>query len=155
MWCSYCGKELIDGTKFCPECGTMQSVNELNRACVDYYYDSYTVQEKISFTDSVKSYFKNYANFKGRTSRREYWWCFLFSWLVGMVASFIPYLGMIIGLAFFIPGLALNVRRLHDIGKTGWNLLFAFIPLAGPIILLVFYCQKSDEANQWGMKPRM
>jgi uncharacterized membrane protein YhaH (DUF805 family) len=58
-------------------------------------------------------------------------------------------------LAVFVPSVAVGVRRLHDIGKSGWWLLIAFVPFVGPVILLVFNCMDSQPgANQWGPNPK-
>ena len=56
-------------------------------------------------------------------------------------------------LIFFIPGLAVSVRRLHDTGRSGWWLLLAFIPYIGSIALLIIFCIGSDEDNKYGSKP--
>jgi len=54
-------------------------------------------------------------------------------------------------LALFLPNMALAVRRLHDIGRSGWWLLLMLIPLIGPLVLLYWYVQPSAEgANQFG-----
>jgi uncharacterized membrane protein YhaH (DUF805 family) len=61
----------------------------------------------------------------------------------------------IYALAMFIPGLAVAVRRLHDVGKSGWMLLIAFIPLIGAIWLLVLLLTDSQEGtNNWGENPK-
>jgi uncharacterized membrane protein YhaH (DUF805 family) len=58
-------------------------------------------------------------------------------------------------LAIIIPSLALVVRRLHDVGKSGWFYLISFIPLVGPIWLLVLYCTDSNIGpNKWGDNPK-
>lgn len=63
--------------------------------------------------------------------------------------------GVVIGLGLFLPALAVTVRRFHDIGKSGWNILWAAIPLIGPIIVLVWMCQDSDVvANKYGESPK-
>ena len=65
-------------------------------------------------------------------------------------------LNLVLGLALLLPGLGLSVRRLHDIGKSGWWLLIALIPLVGAIILLVWYCKESDfEPNEYGPVPNV
>ena len=93
---------------------------------------------------------KNYANFRGRTSVRGYWMAFLFnviaSFVVGFIAGLLPVLSILSGLytlAALIPGLALTVRRLRDAGK-GWGWIFiSFVPLAGVIILIIMLCKPS------------
>jgi uncharacterized membrane protein YhaH (DUF805 family) len=59
---------------------------------------------------------QNYANFSGRAPRSEYWWFILMQ----VVVSLIPIVGALATLVFFIPSLAVSVRRLHDIGRSGW-----------------------------------
>jgi len=78
----------------------------------------------------------------GRASRSEYWWFALANIIAQIVATIIdssilhsetPAVSGLLSLALLIPGLAVSVRRLHDIGKSGWNLLWAFLPLIGII----------------------
>ena len=59
------------------------------------------------------------------------------------------------GIATFIPGIALGIRRMHDIGKSGWWLLIGLIPIVGWIVLIVWLATKSDAgSNQWGETER-
>ena len=101
-----------------------------------------------------KAYIENYANFSGKTNRADFWWAVLGVFLLSMVVSIVG--GMIFGnqngtnilssiwsLVTLIPGLALEVRRLHDIGKSGWWILIGLIPIVGFILLIVWYCQPS------------
>ena len=75
----------------------------------------------MSFLDAIKSGFRNYARFRGRASRSEYWWFFLFTLLAQSVASSIDEdFGNLVGIAVFLPGLAVHVRRIHDTGRSGW-----------------------------------
>ncbi|QNM86393.1 DUF805 domain-containing protein [Polaribacter pectinis] len=112
---------------------------------------------------------EHYADFKGRARRKEYWMFVLFQMIFAIVAmildsvlglSFspeIPYgwIYVLFGLATFIPGLAVAVRRLHDIGKSGWWYLIAIIPLIGTIWLLVLLCTDSENGeNKWGPNPK-
>lgn len=111
---------------------------------------------------------KQYADFTGRARRKEYWYYTLFSiiffyafiFIFAAIADitgiiwivFIPYL---FSLATFIPSLAVLVRRLHDIGKSGAYFFVVLIPLAGPIWLLVLLCMEGESrANQWGQNPK-
>ena len=69
------------------------------------------------------------------------------------------YLGLLLlsglyQLAVLIPGHSLAVRRLHDIGKSGWSLMWAFIPLIGSILLIVWLCRDSDPDNRYGPNPK-
>lgn len=112
----------------------------------------------MTFIDSIKTCFRKYINFSGRASRSEFWWFFLFCTIAsGIINSIAFKLGLneiwavCINLVFFVPSLAVSVRRLHDIDKTGWLLLLAFVPFFGQIILLVLFCQKGTEgSNQFG-----
>ena len=64
-------------------------------------------------------------------------------------------ISVILGLGLLLPSLAVTVRRFHDIGKSGWNILWAAIPLIGVIIVLVWMCQDSDVvANKYGESPK-
>jgi len=110
----------------------------------------------------------NYATFTGRASRKEYWMFVLFS-SVFMIISIVldnlfgtniiiydqksvyGYIYLLYSFALMIPGLALCVRRLHDINKSGWTYLLALIPLIGGIWLLVLLCTKGmSEENKYG-----
>lgn len=111
---------------------------------------------------------ENYANFSGRARRKEYWMFVLF-WLIivismGIISGFIEdYLEITWGFTLFtifiiatlIPWLAVNVRRLHDIGKSGGNLFINFIPIIGRIWYLILVCTNGDTGpNQYGPDPK-
>ena len=110
----------------------------------------------MSLPQSVVLFFKNYVNFHGRSRRSEYWWVFLFNMIVSSVlTAALPEIAGIWSLAIAIPSLALAVRRLHDIGKSGWWYLLILVPLVGGIILLIWFCKDSRfEANKWGPCPK-
>ena len=102
-----------------------------------------------------------YAQITGRASRSEYWWFVLFTAIVSGAASaldvFFPgdLLQTLFGLATLIPGIALGIRRMHDIGKSGWWLLIGLIPIIGWIVLIVWLATKSDAgSNRWGVTER-
>ena len=126
-----------------------------------------------SFGDCIKLFFKNYVNFSGRSRRAEYWYAVLFNLIVGIGISIISGIitavsdGSTVGavitsiltygwyLATLIPGLALAVRRLHDLGKSGLYILFILIPIAGSIILLVWEATDgTPEPNEYGYSPK-
>ena len=104
-----------------------------------------------------KAFITNYANFKDRTNRGDFWWAILGYFILSIVVSIVGgiifgntnsgtnLLSTIFSLATFIPLLALEVRRLHDIGKSGWWILIDLIPLVGAIILIVWCCQPSKN----------
>ena len=111
---------------------------------------------------------KKYAVFTGRARRKEYWMFILFYTIFGLVVGIIdnvaglrlgptPYgiISTIYSLAMFLPALAVLVRRLHDIGKSGWWMLISLIPLAGAIWLLVLVClQGNSGTNKYGQDPK-
>ena len=93
------------------------------------------------------SMWKNYVNFKGRTTVKGYWLAVLFNFLVSLILSILvsfadvlSILALLYSLAGIIPGLALSIRRLHDINKSGWWVLINLVPLVGAIVLIVFFC---------------
>ncbi|MBO1583244.1 DUF805 domain-containing protein [Bacillus sp. XF8] len=105
---------------------------------------------------------KNYVGFKGRAQRKEYWVFTLVDLIIFWVLVFLgaalgdtfPVLGGLYFLATILPTLAVRARRLHDIGKTGWWQLLAFIPICN-IVLFVFYILESqEEDNKYGPKPK-
>ena len=99
------------------------------------------------------SVLKNYANFEGRATRSEYWYFFLFNLIASILLSIIgaaikmPFLDGIYSLAVLVPSIAVGVRRMHDVDKSGWFILV-------PIYNLVLACTKgTDGVNQYGPDP--
>lgn len=82
----------------------------------------------VDFLTAVKMFFANYVNFKGRSTRAEFWWAMLFCLLCGAVANMISsYLQGILSLAFLLPTLAVSTRRFHDTGRSGWWVLGFYV----------------------------
>ena len=109
----------------------------------------------MNIIEATKLFFVRYADFKGRSRRSEYWWASLSLAVIGaIVGAILGNLSFIWSLAVLVPGIAINVRRLHDIGKSGWYYLIGLIPLVGGIILLVWCCKDSVEDNEWGPNPK-
>ena len=118
----------------------------------------------MNFPQAIASGFKKYVTFAGRSSRSEYWYWVLFSIIGGIVTGTLDYaifsendyatpLNSIFNLVCFLPSLAVGIRRLHDIGRTGWWVLIA-ITIIGIILLIIWACQKSDTgANAYGPEP--
>lgn len=129
---------------------------------------------------------KNYAVFRGRARRREYWMFVLVNAIIGIALAVIgklakmpdgptfgigmsrnglgvfgiglfssPILFQVYALATLLPFLAVEVRRLHDTGRTGWWWLFGLVPVLGQIVLVVF-CARDGAAgdNRYGPDPK-
>lgn len=115
---------------------------------------------------------KKYATFSGRATRSEYWYFVLiysitYTILMGIdlaigtfnqelmdKGSFLGFLSTTYSLILFLPSLAVTVRRLHDINKSGWWVLFIFVPIIGFILLLIYLCTNSKEDNKYGVNPK-
>jgi uncharacterized membrane protein YhaH (DUF805 family) len=113
-----------------------------------------------SLVEAIQVCLSKYVDFKGRASRSEYWWFFLFVMLASIAVS-IPLAfvsetastvaQIVVSLAFILPGLAAAVRRLHDTDRSGWWYLIGLVPLIGIIVLIVFLCQKGTPGpNRFG-----
>ena len=104
----------------------------------------------------------NYANFDGRARRSEYWYFalanFLVGFILGIIGGFVPvvmYISYLYSLAVLLPGIAVAIRRLHDIGKSGWYLLVVLIPIAGAIWLIVLLATEGTTGpNEYGPDPK-
>jgi uncharacterized membrane protein YhaH (DUF805 family) len=111
---------------------------------------------------------KQYADFNGRARRKEYWMFALFNFIflivaiildnvLGLTAGKLPYgvFYFLYAFAVLIPGIAVSVRRLHDIGKSGWMILIVLIPLIGAIWLFVLTVMDSNPGeNKYGPNPK-
>ena len=108
----------------------------------------------MDFQTAVKTCIAKYTDFTGRASRSEFWWFFLAQFGVLVVTGLIhEYVYFIAALALLLPALAVGVRRLHDIGKSGWFLLLSIIPLIN-LVLIYFFVQPSQpESNSYGEPP--
>lgn len=115
-----------------------------------------------------KVVFEKYANFSGRARRSEYWYFLLMNMIIAIVAIIIdsvsglniaplPYGYVYFAYLFLtlLPGFAVAVRRLHDVGKSGWFFLISFIPFIGAIWLLVLFCSEGESGtNAYGPDPK-
>ncbi|MBB5736914.1 MULTISPECIES: DUF805 domain-containing protein [Xanthomonas] len=119
---------------------------------------------------------KRYADFNGRSRRKEYWMFMLLQAIVllvlgglfgvaaalmggengpGALAWLIAAIMVIVVLAFIVPSIAVTVRRLHDQGKSGWFYLISLVPYVGGFIVLVFMClEGTPGANEYGENPK-
>lgn len=104
---------------------------------------------------------KNYCNFSGRASRKEYWMFILFNFIFTLVLNVIDWLlgirvfSSIYLLFVMLPSISVQFRRLHDIDKSAWWLFIALIPIVGGIILFVFSLQQGTIGeNKYGSDPK-
>ena len=126
----------------------------------------------------MKKYYFNiltnkYADFSGRARRKEYWMWTLYATLIFILAMIMDnmlglnfellgqdlgygWMYVTAGIINFIPGLSIVVRRLHDIGKSGWFYLIILIPIIGFIWILILLCSDGvTEDNKWGTNPKL
>lgn len=112
----------------------------------------------------------NYANFSGRARRSEYWYFILCNALIKLVLGLITVaiikasntmgiIGVVLiilySFAMVVPNLAVVVRRLHDVGKSGWFYFVSLIPLVGPIWILALFCTEGNRGeNKYGPDPK-
>lgn len=123
----------------------------------------------MSFQEAIQTVFGKYATFQGRARRSEYWYFMLFVFCVNLVirmlmafvgdnetlAFVLAGIAMIFSLGTLVPQVAVAVRRLHDIGRSGWFYLIGAIPFIGWILLLVWFCTDSQPGdNQYGPNPK-
>tara|TARA_B100001250_G_scaffold152225_1_gene130691 strand:+ start:2436 stop:2807 length:372 start_codon:yes stop_codon:yes gene_type:complete len=121
----------------------------------------------MSFGEAIQSGFKNYANFHGRAARSEYNYWILFGILISIITmildiTFFPLfsidgtgpLNAISGIVFLIPNFSIGIRRLHDINKSGWNILWAltFIGIF-PLIYWNYFKAGDEGENLYGPDP--
>lgn len=116
----------------------------------------------MDFQTSVQTCFRKYAVFQGRAARSEYWWFALALFLVALAVTVLDealgsadVLPALFAIATFLPTLAVQVRRLHDINRSGWWVLLGLIPLIGFIILVIWFIKPGDAGpNRFGSDPR-
>ena len=118
MYCNKCGSIVPDNATRCTVCGAAAQP-----------------KEGVGFVDAMKLYFARFADFSGRSRRSEYWWATLGVMIISsLVTTILPDLAWIWSLVTLVPSMAMCVRRLHDVGKSGWFYLWVLLPLIGSII---------------------
>lgn len=102
------------------------------------------------FTKEYVEMWKRWSDFNGRSNVREYWMPVLVNFIVGLILAglgrvfnIFNTVDYLYGIAILVPFLALAIRRMHDIGKTGFSLLWVFLPIIGWIYLIYLLIQPS------------
>jgi uncharacterized membrane protein YhaH (DUF805 family) len=150
VFCSGCGRSLHMTAVTCPQCGAPQGPIGLPGQGDGI---------PRTFARSISLCLSKYANFQGRAPRPEYWWFILFVALVnacfsalaaGLASDGVRLVGGLVALAFSVPSMAVGVRRLHDVDRSGWWLLIGLVPLIG-FVLLVWACSRGTRGdNRFG-----
>ena len=120
----------------------------------------------MNFAEAIQSGLKNYVNFDGRSSRSEYNYWTLFVMLLSIFATILDppdiysgtgsTLSNIVSLVLLLPGVAVGIRRLHDVNKSGWNWLWAFTIIgAFPLIYWMVFKPGDSQDNSYGSNPLM
>lgn len=150
MFCTNCGKESDDDAKFCASCGIHFETAAGIRPSTS---PEGGARESMTFTRSISTCFSKYFNFKGRASRAEYWWFYLFCFLVYLVALLLDsseFFAMLVSLLLFFPSITVGARRLHDTGRSGWWQLLS-LTVIGLIPLMFWFASRgSDRGNRYG-----
>jgi uncharacterized membrane protein YhaH (DUF805 family) len=111
---------------------------------------------------------KKYAVFSGRARRKEFWMFVLFNFIAAVLAGILDnilhttysnqstgIISTLYSLAVLLPGLGVAIRRMHDIGKSGWWILVSLIPVAGIIWYIVLAATEGQHGdNQYGADPK-
>ncbi|MDE6377650.1 MAG: DUF805 domain-containing protein [Duncaniella sp.] len=104
-----------------------------------------------TFLEAVKAFYRNWNNFDGRATRAEFWYpvlyAFVVSCILGLFGKFGAVLSGIFGLVNLIPSIAVAIRRMHDIGKSGWWILISLIPVIGTIWYIILCVTPSKESG--------
>lgn len=118
----------------------------------------------MTYSNAIKSYFKRFLDFKGRSTRSEFWWPIITIYIitfvtvlsVSAISSPEPWSNLILLLWVVInilPAVAISVRRLHDMNATGWWYLLNFVFFGG-VILLIWFCYSGTVGdNKYGKDP--
>ena len=167
-YCPQCGQPVSADAKFCAKCGCefqpqrqWQQTPPPNQQQWQQPNPGYTTaangmrMRNLDMMEACKMYWQKYAEFEGRSRRAEYWWAYLMTFVIGLILGWIPVVGWLASLAMILPSIAVGVRRLHDINKSGWFMLLNLIPIVGQIILIIWFCQEGTIGpNQYGEDPK-
>ena len=123
----------------------------------------------MGFAEAIKNGLNNFVAPYGRASRSEFWWYWLFMFIIagvlGVIGGFVSGNGGVeqtwVGIIFDVLSLVLcisivcaQIRRMHDIGKSGWNVCWQLIPIVGVIYVIILLCRPSESGeNRYGPMP--
>ena len=192
MICPHCGALLLDNAKFCESCGGVQPDYEQRmKKAAEVSAAAESIQPAAArplmtdmpsgspsytgFKGAVSLYFSNFTNFRGRSTILEFWYGALFYVLASTLATLLfsnfGLISSLLSLVLFLPFLSLSVRRLHDVGKSGWwaggTLLcmiagvmifpiFMLGAVVGFAMLLHWFMKLGDPGeNKWGKSAEM
>lgn len=182
-YCPQCGQPVSTDARFCPKCGCEfqpqrqwlqtppPNPNQWQQTPPPHQQQyqqqwqqpnpGYTTapngmrMRNLDMMEACKMYWQKYVDFEGRSRRAEYWWAYLMTFVIGLILGWIPVVGWLASLAMILPSIAVGVRRLHDINKSGWFMLLNLIPIVGQIILIIWFCQEGTIGpNQYGEDPK-
>jgi uncharacterized membrane protein YhaH (DUF805 family) len=146
--CPACGGQVHETAPYCPQCGARQPARGGDGI-------------PRTFGNSVAICFRKFAEFRGRAPRAEFWYFVLFYLIVHLAAILVgvglggrnggELLEVLAWLVLVAPSISVQVRRLHDIDRSGWWYWIGLLPLVGWIVLLVWNCTAgTPAANRFG-----
>ena len=166
MYCRSCGKVMTSSAKECPSCGSLSGGGK------SYCQECGAKTEALAclcsrcgcelritlkdgsrpvgtFKEAVKAGFKKYFSGRGRANRVEFWmW-----WLFVLIATAFVVVGWLMLPVIIIPTISVTVRRLHDVGKSGWNVILSLIPVVNLYIIYLLARRGDKGDNRYGFSP--
>lgn len=179
IFCQSCGQSVLPNMRLCPQCGgrsfdkrrppapeetmskpPMETPSQTSPSSGAAGFTKNTQSSNaMGFTDAIKICISKFIDFDGRASRTEYWYWTLFTTLLYCAATFIDttviysdigVTDLSVTIMAFLPSMAVSIRRLHDINKSGWWMLIN-LTVIGILFVMYLFCQKSSAGkNNYG-----